>query len=188
MTDQDLRNIMVELARAQKDTQRAMAETQREIAETNRSLRETARDLRKQMGDLAQKFGFFTEGMAFPSMKKLLSEHFDMRVVAPRVIARRGSRTLELDVLAYSDEVVFVVEVKSHLREDGLDQIQRILRDFRDFFPNHGEKKLYGILAAVDYPADLAARVLQEGLYLARVHDEEFELVVPPKGFRPRSF
>lgn len=187
MTDQDLRNILAELAKAQTDTQLNMAETQREIAETNRSLRETARDLRKQMGDLGQKFGFFTEGMAFPSMQKLLSERFGMRVIAPRVIARQGSRTLELDVLAYSDEAVFVVEVKSHLREDGLDQMRRILRDVREFFPNHAGKKLYGILAAVDFPADIEARVLREGLYLARVHDEEFELVVPD-GFHPRSF
>lgn len=32
-----------------------------------------------------------------------------------------------------------------------------------------------------------AERVLRSGIYLARIHDEEFELQVP-EGFQPRAF
>ena len=95
-----------------------------------------------------------------------------------------------MDVLAYSNaEVneVYVVEVKSHLREDGLEQMKKILRELREFFPEHQDKRIFGILAAVDAPPDLRERVLQEGIYLARIHDEEFELDVP-KNFKPRAF
>jgi hypothetical protein len=48
-------------------------------------------------------------------------------------------------------------------------------------------KKLYGILAAVDAPEAVRKKVLQEGIYLARVHDGHFELQVP-KDFQPHAF
>lgn len=161
-------------------------ETDREVKETTRVVREVGR----QLGALGEKFGSFTEGMALPSMRKLLEQRFRMNVIAPRVRVRRGDRSLELDVLAYSNaEVneVYIVEVKSHLREDGLDQMNKILREFRDFFPEHQDKKVFGILAAVDVPDNVRRKVLRQGIYLARIHDEEFELEVP-QDFKPRAF
>ncbi|HEY0511472.1 MAG TPA: DUF3782 domain-containing protein [Thermoanaerobaculia bacterium] len=190
MTTENLQQLIAGLAESQKQSEETRKkedeEWRRERAETERFLREVGR----QIGALGDKFGSFTEGMAFPSMRKLLEERFQMNVVAPRVRARREGRSLEIDVLAYSNaqvNEVYVVEVKSHLREDGLEQMKKILREFRDFFPEHKDKKIFGILAAVDAPDDVRERVLREGIYLARIHDEEFELEVP-KDFRPRAF
>jgi hypothetical protein len=63
----------------------------------------------------------------------------------------------------------------------------RILREFHEFFPGHEDKKVYGILAAVDIPEDLQKRVLKEGIYLAMIHDETFEISVPDN-FQPRAY
>jgi hypothetical protein len=63
----------------------------------------------------------------------------------------------------------------------------RTLEVFPTFFPEHRGKKLYGILAAVDIPDELRPGVLQHGLFLARIHDDLFELQVP-EGFEARSF
>jgi RecB family endonuclease NucS len=82
---------------------------------------------------------------------------------------------LELDVLGYNDEAACVVEIKSHLREDGVKQILDTLAKFPTFFPEHGGKRLYGMLAAVDIPESLKPRVKKAGLYLARVRNETFE-------------
>jgi hypothetical protein len=204
MTDQDLKDLVASLALRHQDLVAAQMETARQQQETDRFLRETdrqlqesrkaaereLRELKQQLGGLGQKFGGFTEGMAFPSMDKILRERFGMNVVSPRVIVRRNGGTLELDVLAYSNSTVneaYVVEVKSHLREDGLEQIKKILQEFRRFFPEHAGKKIYGILAAVDAPEDVREKVLKEGIYLARIHDEEFEIQVPDD-FKPRAF
>ncbi len=58
---------------------------------------------------------------------------------------------------------------------------------FPRFFPEHRGKKLFGILAALDVPADLRAQVVKQGLYLATVRNDVFE-IVSPDGFRPRAF
>lgn len=197
MTDQDLKDLIASLAEKHAALVAAQLETAHQIRETDRltreHIRETDRLTRehgKQLGGLGEKFGSFTEGMALPSMTKILMQRFQMDVVSPRIKARNNGHSMEIDVLAYSnrpDGDVYVVEVKSHLREEALDQMRRILRDFHEYFPLHRGKKVYGILAAVDAPDDLREKVLREGIYLARVHDGHFEIQVP-EGFQPRAF
>lgn len=208
VTDQELRDLVAslavkhaELAEVQKreaeQTNHQLRETDRQlrekIRETDREQQETARQLRevgRQLGGLGEKFGSFTEGMAFPAMTKILLQRFGMTTIATRVRSRRNGRSLELDVLAYSNSQkneAYVVEVKSHLREDGLDQLLRTLKEFREFFPEHADKKVYGVLAAVDISGNVAQKALREGIYLARIHDNQFELQVPDD-FQPRAY
>ena len=172
------------------DWTKEWAQSRQELAEFQKETARQIRELGKQLGGLGDKFGSFTEGLALPSMTKILTRDFNMSVIAPRVRARDNGHSMELDVLAWSKDPAgdaVVVEVKSHLREDGLEQIRRILRDFRDFFPEHAQRKVYGILAAVDVPDNLREKVLREGIYLAKIHDGQFELQVP-ESFQARSF
>ncbi|HEX7186428.1 MAG TPA: DUF3782 domain-containing protein [Thermoanaerobaculia bacterium] len=215
MTDQELRDLMASLtvkhaelvdlhrdlhreterliqqSREGADRQREEAARQRQEAEHQR--RETDRYLRelgRQIGGLGEKFGSFTEGLALPSMTKILTQRFHMDFVAPGIQGRRNGRTMEVDVLAFSNSgrnEAFVVEVKSHLREEAIDQMRKILREIRDFFPLLADKKVYGILAAVHVPSEVEEKVLREGIYLARIHDGQFDLQVPDD-FQPRAF
>jgi hypothetical protein len=198
MTDQELRDLVASLAEAQKATELQLKETgqhiratDQQIKETSQQLGEMSRDLGRQIGGLGEKFGSFTEGLALPSMTKILTQRFQMDVIAPRVLARSDGRSMEVDVMAYSERKpeneVFLVEVKSHLREEALEQMRRMLREFHEFFPGHAGKKVYGMLAAVDAPAEVREKVLREGIYLARIHDGQFELQVPDD-FQPRAF
>lgn len=189
-----------ETDRAMQETDRRMQEskeeTDRQIQETSRQIRaeqkETNRQLRelgRQIGGLGDKFGSFTEGLALPSLSRILTRDFGMQAITPRMRVRNNGHSLEVDVLAWSDarDEVFAVEVKSHLREDALDQMRNILRKIPELLPIHRGKKIYGILAAVDIPEDVREKVLQEGIYLARIHDGQFEVQVP-EGFQPRAF
>jgi hypothetical protein len=168
------------------ETARRFQETDRKFQETDRFLKE----LGKQIGGLGNKFGSFTEGLALPSMEKILRQRFGVDTVGPSVRVARNGRHLEIDVLAYANgelNAAYVVEVKSHLREENIQQMLDILEHFAEWFPEHRDKKLYGILAAVHIPESLRQRVLEQGLYLARIHDDLFELQVPDN-FQPRRF
>src|SRR6185295_14559445 len=197
MTDQELGDLVASLAGKHAALADAQARTELEQQETARQLRdsklETDRQLRelgRQIGGLGDKFGSFTEGLALPSMRKILTQRFNMDVIAPRLRSRRNGHSLEVDVLAYThapDGDAYVVEVKSHLREEALDQMRKTLRELREFFPEHRNRKLHGILAAVDVPDGLRDKILSEGIYLARIHDGQFELQVP-EDFQPRAF
>ena len=183
MTDEELKELVASLAVAQR-------ETDRQLKETDRQLRKQLRELGKQIGGLGEKFGGFTEGMALPSMTKILTENFGMEVVTPRVKVRKAGRSLELDVLAYANSecnAAYIVEIKSHLRPDGIEQLQNILEQFRHFFPEHADKALYGILAVVDAPEDLRQEALSAGIFMAEINDEQFQLEVP-RNFQPKAW
>lgn len=199
-TFDDIKRLFQETDRKFQETDRKFQETDLKFQETalrfqetDRKFRETdqkLKELGKQIGGLGEKFGSFTEGLALPSMEKILRERFGMEVISPSVRISKGGRHLEIDVLAYANgeiNQVYLVEVKSHPREEAITQIKALLERFREYFPEHKDKILFGILAAVDLSAALRERALREGLYVARIHDNIFELDVPGD-FQPKAW
>ncbi len=105
MTDQELKDLVASLAASQQKTDKQLKE------------------LGKQIGGLGEKFGSFTEGLALPSMTKILREKFKMEVISPSVRVSKNCIDAEIDVLAYSNSSIneaYVVGVKSHLREEAI--------------------------------------------------------------------
>ena len=174
------------VAEAERLVAERAAEAEKRMAEFNQQMKE----LGKQIGGLGAKFGSFTEGLALPSMTKILGERFGMEIIMPSVRIRKGKDNLEIDVLAYASgdiNAAYVVEVKSHAKEESIEQLKTILRNFRQFFPEHGHKTIYGILAAVDIAENVKAKVLEEGLYFARISDDTFALDTPDN-FEPKTW
>jgi hypothetical protein len=201
MTDEELKNRVDRLAGIMEETFRRM-DTER--AETDRFLRESIRRaeteqattdraikaLNKQMGELGRKFGGYTEGLAMPAMEKLLQQRFKMDVTLPHARARLNGRSLELDLLGYSRQErgdAYIVEIKSRFLEEDLQQVLNTLREAPKFFPPLKDRRLYGIVAAVEIPENMRHRVLKAGLYLALIHEDTFKLAVP-RGFKPKVF
>jgi hypothetical protein len=195
-TDKQLK----EVSQQQKETDRQQKENAQQLKETDRQQKENAqqqkktdkqlKELGQQIGGLGAKFGSFTEGLALPSMETILRQRFGMEVVSPSVRVSKDGQHLEIDVLAYTNgelNTAYIVEVKSHAREESITQLKSILQRFRSFFPEHKDKKLYGILASVDLSNELREKILQEGFYVARIHDQVFELDIPDN-FQPRPY
>ena len=188
-TDKQLKEtdlLLKEVSQQQKENAQQIKETDRQQQKTDKQLKE----LGQQIGGLGAKFGSFTEGLALPSMETILRQRFGMKVVSPSVRASEDGQHLEIDVLAYTNgqlNTAYIVEVKSHAREESISQLKSILQRFRRFFPEHKDKKLYGILAAVHLSSELREKILQEGFYVARIHDQVFELDIPDN-FQPRLY
>ena len=189
-TADDVWRLLAELTMAQKETDRQLKEQQQESTRREKEMDKQLKELGKQIGGLGSKFGSFTEGLALPSMETILRQRFGMEIVSPSVRASKEGQHLEIDVLAYANgniNTAYIVEVKSHAREDSITQLKSILQRFRLFFPEHKDKQLYGILASVDLSNKLRTKILQEGFYVARIHDQVFELDIPDN-FQPRTY
>ena len=179
MTDQELKELVAA-------TTRNVATLMADNKETDRQLR----DLREQIGGLGNKFGSFTEGLAYPSIYRVLTEDFHLDTVAYRVRQRRNGTEQELDMLGSSNganQRVFLVEIKSHLTEAELKKFEKKLQEFFVYFPEQRGKALYGLIAAVDVARGLAERVARRGLYLALAHDGTFSLASPSQ-FKPKKY
>ena len=189
-TADDVWQLLAELTTSQSELTAAQKETDRQLKELGKQTDRQLKELGKQIGGLGAKFGSFTEGLALPSMETILRQRFGMEVISPSVRVSKEGKHIEIDVLAYTNgdlNTAYIVEVKSHAREDSITQLKSILQRFRTFFPEHKNKQLYGILSAVDMSPELRQKTLQEGFYVARIHDEVFELDTP-ENFQPQSY
>jgi hypothetical protein len=181
-TADDVWQMLAELTTSQSELTAAQKETDRQLKELGKQTDRQLKELGKQIGGLGAKFGSFTEGLALPSMETILRQRFGMEVISPSVRVSKEGKHIEIDVLAYANgnlNTAYIVEVKSHAREDSITQLKSILQRFRTFFPEHKDKQLYGILAAVDMSPELRQKTLEEGFYVARIHDQVFEIDTP---------
>ena len=165
-------------------------ETFEEIRQILAETAKLAKENQRMLGELGNKFGSFAEGMALPSMQKILEEEFGMTTFMPRIRIKKNGQTQEIDMVSFANgslNTVVIVEIKSHLKGKDVEQVQNIMNKFYDIFPEHKGKKLYGIVAYIDASEEGKNRALKSGLYLASIHDEVFELKVPAT-FVPKDF
>ena len=151
-----------------------MEETKLQMKVTGRQLKE----LGKQIGGLGQKFGSFAEGLSYASIEKILREDFDLNeFVTPAVKMRKGGREEEYDVLAYSNGEInkgMIVEIKSRLRQEDIDQMKRKMDEVFYWLPEHKNKKFYGMIAYVSGHTDLKRQIIENGWYLDAIYKKVF--------------
>ena len=172
------RKSVVSLKIAQKDLDSSQKEIEIQINENNAMLAELS------------EWGIFPEIKAIESIRKILNDFFGTSTTTQRVYKKMNGESIEMDAFGYENSVIntaVVVEVKSHLREDGIEQIEEIMKNFPRFFPDHADKKLYGMIACVHAPENLKNSIRKKGIYLAVLHDEIFELQ-DYKDFTPKDF
>jgi len=201
---QEIRDIFKEVGKMFKETNQRFKETDQRFKETDKLIKEIAeerkirqkeidkqiKELGKQIGGLGRKFGFYTEGLAIPSIKKILINKFKVVVVTPRILSRRNGNEMEIDVLGYANKNInkaYLVEIKSKLNSSEINSTLKNVKRFFKFFPEHQNKELYGIIAAVDFTPTMKEKVLKSGLYFAVIHDDLFQLDIP-ENFIPKVF
>lgn len=156
------------------------------VAQMSRKVEEVG----QQIGWLGNTFGRFTEGLFLPSLERILLEDFGLDTVAPRIIRRQNGSSVELDVLAFSNSsknTAIVVEIKSKLRDSDIRDFVKQLKAFPKLFPEHKDKKLFGMIAAVAFTQEQKAVMEKLGIYVVRISDDVFRLVSDKK-FKAKDF
>jgi hypothetical protein len=192
MAKENIWKLLESVAQSQAVNAQLKEEHDREMRELRDIVKETAQQIKqvnKQLGELGNTWGSLAEGMARPSLEKILRQDFGMDVVE-NVKSDINGRSLEIDLLAYAKEgrnEAYIVETKSRLTGAAIAQIIRTLSEAPEFFPHLNGRKLYGILVAVEIPASARKEAIKSGLYVGQMSDETFKLSVP-EGFKPRNF
>jgi hypothetical protein len=172
------------------ESEKRFKESERMLSEKFQETDKMIGNLGKGVGGLGNSIGNICEGLTFPSIVKELYDKFGVETVAENCSKKKKNQRIELDVFGYSNSVkneAFIVEVKSTLKPESIEQIEKTMQRFRDFFPEHADKKLYGIISAIKAPKNLIDEVFNHGFYFASVKDGFFKIEIP-KGFKPKIF
>ncbi len=186
-TERMLKDLFLATDKKFQDTDKKFQDTDKKFQETDRMIT----NLGKEIGGLGKSIGNIAEGLSYPSLANELIEKFNVEFVAPNVEKRMGNEVLELDVFAYSNSTkneLYVIEIKTNLNETAIEQLSKSVNKIKKFFPEHKDKKVYGIICAIKASKKLREEVQKKGFYFATVKDGFFKIIEQPKETPVKSF
>jgi predicted AAA+ superfamily ATPase len=136
-----------------------------------------------EVGNLTGKWSKFVEGLVAPATVKLFRERgIEVTGISQRVKRQKDSDGIEIDILATNEQYVILIEAKSTLGVEDIQEHLERLGKFAAFFPEYKDRKVIGAVAGIviDEGADKFAYrnglfvIAQSGETVKILNDEQF--------------
>jgi hypothetical protein len=189
MAEQTTTEAVAEIWKLFKETDAKFKETDTKFKETDAKFKETDDKLRRLEGLFGNQWGRLLEALVKPGVLKLFQARgIDVHYLAQRVLAQENGRQMEIDLLLENGQVVVAIEVKSQLNYEFVNDFLVDLREFHRFFPKYQGYRLYGAVAGLDLPADIARYSYKQGLFVLSITGNEMVTILNDTKFRPKDF
>jgi hypothetical protein len=160
-----------------KDGQLALQAAQKETDRILKKLSVDIKDVNKSVGRLTNRLGEFVEEAVRPSAVRLFRERgIDIHEVQQNISANRDGEGLEIDLLVVNNKDVVVIECKSNLSIDDVNEHLERLEKVKRLLPDHKDKRVSGAVAGMVIPANVATYAIRKGLYVIGQNGEHLEL------------
>jgi hypothetical protein len=165
------------LAEAKLESERRTAENERTIAE-----------LKRLVNSLTTRWGRFVEELVQPAVLRLFQEKgIDIKEIYPRARVKRQGIAMEIDILAVDDTDVVLVECKSRLSKDDVDEFLEKLIRFKIAFPHYKNYQAYGAVAGIEIDEGIDRYAYNKGLFVIKPSGDTVE-IINDENFRPRTW
>ena len=169
-----------------KETDKKWQETDRKWQETIARLDKLSRETDKKIGDLTGKWGQFVEGLVAPAVMRLFAERgIVVTDVARQFERQRGDDGIEIDIFAKNGEYVILIEVKSTLGVDDVNEHLERMAKFARLFPEYHDLKAVGAVAGIIIPKNVARYAYQQGFFVIAQSGETVQFLNDAK-FAPK--
>ncbi|MEI6333561.1 MAG: DUF3782 domain-containing protein [Methylococcaceae bacterium] len=149
----------------------------REVASEQKALQREVKEVNKNIGRLTNRLGEFVEEAVRPSAVRLFRERgIDIHEVQQNVSAKRDGEALEIDLLVVNNEDVVVIECKSNLSIDDVNEQLERLEKVKRLLPRYKDCRILGAVAGMVIPDNVATYAIRKGLYVIGQNGEHLEL------------
>ncbi|MGB4270518.1 MAG: hypothetical protein WBK20_15245 [Spirochaetota bacterium] len=131
-------------------------------------MKQAHRKMNQQWRELANKMGTIVEDIIYPATRPVLEKYFNCELITTMMNITRKKEGIkdEFDVIAVTHDKVFLIEVKSTMRQQYVDDFkQNKLSRFRFLFEEYSDKKLIPILASLRYEESMLNYVTNQNIY-----------------------
>jgi hypothetical protein len=172
----------------------ALQETRQIIDAVGRKQEETARQMKetdKRVGELTNRYGEISEHMIMPNLIHSFNAlgYTFTRAGRSKIEDFEHGIFTEVDALMENGDSVMVVEMKTYLRTEHIDEhIKRMekLRVLADY--NNDTRKYYGAIAGLMMSESEKTYALKKGFYVLEPVGETFTITAPPSPNVPRAW
>jgi hypothetical protein len=172
------------------ETDRQFKEGERRLQETERLMKEQSRELERRIGELGGRLGDFVEGLIKPSVARLFQERgIPIHKTYSDVSANNPELALatQIDLFVINDNACALIEVKSKLSVDDVNDHLERMEKFKPLFPEYADKKAFGAVAAMVIPEDVARYAYRKGFFVIAQKGETAEMLNDAQ-FEPRAW
>jgi chromosome segregation ATPase len=193
-TDRQLKETDRQLKETDRQCKKQHEETGRYIKETERQLREMFKKTDKKIAELGDRIGEIVESMVEGGIVDKFNElnySFNFSKCARRFEFNNSKLNIagEIDLLLMNDDTELLVEVKTSLSiEDVDDHIKRIENYRRCAGSTSGKRKIFGAVASGVNRKGAGEHALKRGLFFITQSGESFKIMSPPKGVKLKTW
>ena len=173
------------LERSSEEFDRRIAEQERLAAaakmESDLRATEAARtleEMKRSVNALTTRWGRFVEELVEPAVVRLFQERgIDVKEKHPRASVKRQGVAMEIDILVVDTTDVVLVECKSRLSKDDVNEFIEKLQKFKLAFPAYKNYQAYGAVAGIEINEGVDRYAYQKGLFVIRPSGDTVEIV-----------
>jgi hypothetical protein len=156
------------------ETDRKFQETTVKFQETERLLREqaqkTSREISKvtkAVGELSNRLGEFVENSVRPAAVQLFQKYgIAVHEVHTNVSVQRDNEGLEIDLLVVNDTDVIVIECKSKLSVEHIQEHVERLNKVKRLMPKYANTRILGAVASMVLTDSIINYAYRQGLFV----------------------
>jgi len=136
------------------------------------------KDMNRKWGELANKMGTLVEDIISPAIRPVVTKYFDCEITYFSVNVKKKDKRLnlqgEFDVIAVSDDYLFLVEAKSTPKKQYLYEFIDNIETFKKLFPEYGDKHLIPVFASLRFEENMIQLATEEKIYLLAYREWEY--------------
>ncbi|MFM7439715.1 MAG: DUF3782 domain-containing protein, partial [Snowella sp.] len=160
------------------EIERILAESKTESDRTIAELKRTAERTSRAVDSLTTRWGRFVEELVEPAVIRLFQEKgIDIKEVYPRARVKRQGIAMEIDILGIDDTELVLVECKSRLSQDDVDEFIEKLSRFKIAFPHYKSYQAYGAVAGIEINEGVDRYAYKKGLFVIKPSGDSVEII-----------
>ncbi|CAN2039193.1 DUF3782 domain-containing protein [Candidatus Magnetomoraceae bacterium gMMP-15] len=157
--------------------------------ETDKKFRKTDNEIErvsKNIDNLGGKWGKFVEGLVAPGVIRMFNERgIEIESTSQRVKVSRGSDKMEIDILGVNTEYVMLIEVKSTLGVDDVNDHLERMSKFKMVMPEYADRKVIGAVAGIVIEDGVDKFAYRKGFFVIVQSGENVQILNDNK-FKPK--
>ncbi len=178
-------------AASKAEDERRKTEDERRKVEADRSmaeLKKTVERTSKAVDSLTTRWGRFVEELVEPAVIRMFQARgIDVKEVYPRARSRRENIAMEIDILAVDETELVLVECKSKLSQEDVDEFLERLTKFKIAFPHFKNFKAYGAVAGIEINDGIDRYAYRKGLFVIKPSGDTVA-IINDESFKPSSW
>ena len=164
-----LGDFIVNTSIAIKSVSRDVSRLSNEMRDFKDETKQERKKMNKQWGDLANKMGTIVEDIIAPSIRPVVKKYFGCEIFDFMINRKVKNKTLQLhgefDVIAVSENYVFLVETKSSPNVEKLEAFIENIKKFKELFSEYNKKRIIPFFASLRFEENLVNKATTKGIY-----------------------